>query len=209
VWSAWLNEFSCKYPFPYVFWSKSRFSHLKQGYVAPILKSSLQKSQSGSPLRNIHISNDNGSFTFYVDVFFPLSLPRLLPDFTVYMSNIVFVLSYCVSLRYEFPVVMSVTISAWKRCSVRLCFQLFVWGSCLIYIICVCLHVVVSNTHCVVCFFPFVLCTLCWQFLWIAHLWLTPSVFSGIYLYDFNYYLYAMLNNAFILNVQRMFLWIH
>ena len=28
-----------------------------------------------------------GRFTFYVDVFFPLSLPRLLTDFTVYMSN--------------------------------------------------------------------------------------------------------------------------
>jgi hypothetical protein len=39
------------------------------------------------PLRNIHISNDNGFLTFYVDVFFPLSLPRLLLDLTVYMSN--------------------------------------------------------------------------------------------------------------------------
>ena len=29
------------------------------------------------------------SFTFYVDVFFPLSLPRLLPDLTVYMSKCV------------------------------------------------------------------------------------------------------------------------
>ena len=38
-------------------------------------------------LRNIHISNDNGSFTFYVDLFCPLSLPRLLPDLTVYMIN--------------------------------------------------------------------------------------------------------------------------
>jgi hypothetical protein len=34
---------------------------------------------------NIHISNDNGSFTFYVDVFLPLSLPRLSPDLTVYI----------------------------------------------------------------------------------------------------------------------------
>jgi hypothetical protein len=42
-------------------------------------------SQSGWPLRNIHISNENGSFTFYVDVFGPLSLPILLPDLTVYM----------------------------------------------------------------------------------------------------------------------------
>ena len=31
---------------------------------------------------SIHISNDNGSFTFYVDVFFPLSLPRVLSDLT-------------------------------------------------------------------------------------------------------------------------------
>jgi len=39
-----------------------------------ILRSS---SQSGWRLRNIHISNNNGSFTFYVDIVFPLSLPRL------------------------------------------------------------------------------------------------------------------------------------
>ena len=36
---------------------------------------------------SIHILNDNGSFTFYVDVFFPLSLPRVLSDLTVYMSK--------------------------------------------------------------------------------------------------------------------------
>jgi len=51
---------------------------LKQGYIAvtatKIIRSS---SQSGWPLQNILISNDNGSFTFYVDVFFSLSLPRL------------------------------------------------------------------------------------------------------------------------------------
>ena len=34
-----------------------------------------------------HYLNDNGSFTFYVDVFFPLSLPIILPYLTVYMSN--------------------------------------------------------------------------------------------------------------------------
>ena len=28
-----------------------------------------------------------GYFTFYVDVFFPLSLLRLLPDLNVYMNN--------------------------------------------------------------------------------------------------------------------------
>jgi hypothetical protein len=35
----------------------------------------------------IHISNDNESFTFYVDIFFPVSRSRLLSGFTVYMSN--------------------------------------------------------------------------------------------------------------------------
>ena len=44
-----------------------------------ILRSS---SQSCWPLRNIHFSNDNGSFTFNVDVFFTLSLPRLRPHKT-------------------------------------------------------------------------------------------------------------------------------
>ena len=53
----------------------------------PRVKSSLQtfyglSSQSDWPLRNIQISNDNGFyFTFYIDVLFPLSLPRLLPDY--------------------------------------------------------------------------------------------------------------------------------
>jgi len=36
--------------------------------------------------------NVNGSFTFYVDVFFPLSMPRRLPDMTVIMSNMAGVL---------------------------------------------------------------------------------------------------------------------
>jgi len=43
-------------------------------------------------IRNIHISNDNGFFIFYVDFFFPLLLPRLLPDLTVYMNNMLGVL---------------------------------------------------------------------------------------------------------------------
>jgi len=55
-------------------------------FATKILRSS---KQSGWPLQNIHFSNDNGSFTFYVHVFFPLSLP---PDLTVYMSSIASVL---------------------------------------------------------------------------------------------------------------------
>jgi len=38
--------------------------------------------------RNSYISNDNGSFTLYLDFFFfPLSLLKHLPDLTVYISN--------------------------------------------------------------------------------------------------------------------------
>jgi hypothetical protein len=37
-------------------------------------------SQSGWLSGNIHISNDNESFTCYIDVSFPLSMPRLLPE---------------------------------------------------------------------------------------------------------------------------------
>ena len=63
-------------------------------------------------------------------------------------------LSYYVSLFSEFRVVMSGA----KRCSVRLALRLFVGGgllSCLIYVICVCLSMVVSNTYCVVFLFSF------------------------------------------------------
>ena len=65
-----------------------------------------------------------------------------------------------------FFIVMSVTIFSQKLYSVRLYFQLFVERliSYLRFIyMCVCLHIVVSNTYCVVFFF--LLCTLCCQFL--------------------------------------------
>ena len=47
-----------------------------------------------------------------------------------------FVLSYYVSLRSEFRVVMSLPISTWKRCSIRLHLHLFVGKhmSCLRYL---------------------------------------------------------------------------
>ena len=69
-------------------------------------------------------------------------------------------------LRAEFRGVMSLTISAYKRCSVRLYLQLFVWGSCLFYVMCVCLPIVVWFFF---LFFSGVLCTLSCQFLWIIH----------------------------------------
>ena len=59
-------------------------------------------------------------------------------------------------------------------------------GSCLIYVIYVYLHIVVSNTYCVVVLFCLssscVLCTQCCQFFWIVHSWL-PLRFSLVYLH--------------------------
>ena len=76
-------------------------------------------------------------------------------------------LSYYVSLRSEFHVMMSVTISAYKRCLYE--------DSCLIYISCVCMHIVLLNTYFVVflfCMSSFcVSCTQCCQFLLVVHLW--------------------------------------
>ena len=40
-------------------------------------------------------------------------------------------------------------------------------GSCLIYVICICLRIDVSKRYCVVFFY--VWCTLCYQFLWTVH----------------------------------------
>jgi hypothetical protein len=77
-----------------------------------------------------------------------------------------------------FHVVMSVTISPWKQCSVRLYLQLFVGG--LIYLICVCLCIIVSNTYCF-CFvflclmYPMMLVSLDCPFL------IAPSVFANVY----------------------------
>jgi hypothetical protein len=42
----------------------------------------------GKVKENLHISNNNGSFISYVDVFFALSLPKLLPDLTVYRIDL-------------------------------------------------------------------------------------------------------------------------
>ena len=56
----------------------------------------------------------------------------------------------CCGVRYDFRI---------KRCQVRLHLRLFVEDSCLVYVICVCLRIVVSNTYCVV--FLFYLCSSC------------------------------------------------
>jgi len=62
----------------------------------------------------------------------------------------------CIMCLY---VLGSVTISAYRRCSVGLYLQLFFGGrgdegrSCLMYVICVCLPIVVSKAYCVVFIF--------------------------------------------------------
>ena len=54
------------------------------------------------------------------------------------MLSSVFVLSYYVSPSYQFRVVMSVTISAQKRCSVRVYFQFFVGGFIFCFVVGAC-----------------------------------------------------------------------
>ena len=75
-----------------------------------------------------------------------------------------FALSYYVSLRSEFRVVMSVTIPALKRCSVRLFLQSFVEGL-MAYLHYVCLFGYRGVQHilcCVcVCLFGFFCCCCC------------------------------------------------
>ena len=80
------------------------------------------------------------------------------------------VLSYWVSFRSEFCVVMSVTISAYKWCLVHLYLQLFV-GGLMFYLryLCLCSHSCAQFILCcVVSLFCFV--RLCCHFLWIVQL---------------------------------------
>ena len=68
---------------------------------------------------------------------------------------LVFFVVYYVSFRFEFRVVMSVTISAYKRCSARLYLQLFVGGLIsYLYYLRLFAYNGVQHTYCVV----FLLC---------------------------------------------------
>ena len=101
-------------------------------------------------------------------------------------------------VRSEFHVVMSVAISAYKRCSVRIYIQLFV-GGLMFYLrwLC-CLRIVVSNTYiCIVlcfCFVFFVLCTLCCQFLWICFVLLSSSCVP--YATSFSGFVFVLLSSS-------------
>jgi len=95
-----------------------------------------------------------------------------------------FVLYYYVSLRSEFRVVMSVTISAWKRRSVRLYLQLFVGGLLSLFTLIEFVCVEWCPAHIMMCFcFVFLpLCALWCQFPWIVHFWL-PLRYSLTFIY--------------------------
>jgi hypothetical protein len=81
-----------------------------------------------------------------------------------------FLLCHYVSFRAEFRVVLPVTISAWKRCSVRRYHQLFGGGfMSLLRYMCLLAH---SSVQYILWVFFFVLCTLRCLFLWIVHFWL-------------------------------------
>ena len=77
---------------------------------------------------------------------------------------------------------MSITISTSKRCLVGLYLQLF-----LIYVICVCLNIVVSNTYCVVLCFVLVCLVSCVPYV---------ASFSTLSILDCLFYLTFILTNT-------------
>ena len=71
---------------------------------------------------------------------------------SVLLTFLFFVLSYYVTLRSKFRVVISVTISSYKRCSVRLYLQLFVgWPMPYLRYTCMCLFAYSGVQHIVLC----------------------------------------------------------
>ena len=117
-----------------------------------------------------------------------INLREHLSSTTVFLVGSVLLIFFCFMccpircLCSEFRVVMSVTISAWKRCSVRLHLQLFVGGR-ISYLRYFCLFAQWCLTHIVLCF--------CFIFLRLMNTMLpvsldcpfliAPSVFSSVY----------------------------
>ena len=117
-----------------------------------------------------------------------INLREHLSSTTVFLVGSVLLIFFCFMccpircLCSDFRVVMSVTISAWKRCSVRLHLQLFVGGR-ISYLRYFCLFTQWCLTHIVLCF--------CFIFLRLMNTMLpvsldcpfliAPSVFSSVY----------------------------
>ena len=70
-----------------------------------------------------------------------------------------FLLKNCFHIYRKLRITLLSVVIFWeeykflKRCSVHLDLQLFVGCSCLIYVICVCLRIAVSNAYCVLLLF--------------------------------------------------------
>jgi hypothetical protein len=113
------------------------------------------------PLRTIHISIDNRSFTFYADVFYPLSLPRHLHNLTVCMNSPRFLRESVLLIFIVSCVVWACVFAFWVFwCDVRYDFRIktmfssflppvacggggayIVCGVCVCVCVCVCLFV--------------------------------------------------------------------
>ena len=148
---------------------------LKQDYVAPRLKSSLQKLYGRHHNVVDHYEMSISQIT--MDLYFLCrcflssitamrftGLDCIPPGFWMGSMLLIFLV---------FCVVLLCVLTSWapccgvrsdfrkKRCSVHFYLQLFA--------ICVCFRKVVSSTYCVVFLFFFLLCSLSCQFLWIVH----------------------------------------
>ena len=81
----------------------------------------------------------------------------------------------CFSIGFRHAFFPNIIMSHYVAFSIQCRRHLFCKGSCLIYVICVCLCIVVSNTYCVEFFIwpsSCVLGVLYCQFLWVVHFWL-------------------------------------
>ena len=119
----------------------------------------------------MYIQNKKRRYVFiYFHLIFCTQL-RLIAHFYYQWLSILSTLK----IREGEKLMMSVAISAWKICSIRLCLQLFV-GGLMSYLRCLCLFAHSGVQHILCCAFVlffFVLSALyCW-FLWIVHFWLT------------------------------------
>ena len=162
--------------------------------------------------RFIYPFNDNESLTFYVDVFFPLSLSKLLPDLIVYMSNTAgvnirrrncslftsiwvphrFIGGVCATHLFRFFLCCPIVS---LRCEFSVVVSVMMFGSSLTKVIrmrarvllrCLCLFTYSGVQQCCVVFvlFFFVLFTPCCQFFWIVHFW-WPFRYSLTFIYSY------------------------
>jgi hypothetical protein len=79
----------------------------------------------------------------------------------------------CCDVRYDFPIksMLGIFTFWFPCCDVRYDFRIkTMFGSSLPPVVCCRSHALFML--CVFILFVFVLCTLCWQFLWIVHFWL-------------------------------------